>query len=109
MAHKLENLSVFFLMDTRLKDVELETIILKYDFNYCLGVSYVGELKDGAGGLALLWTDQVKITVISHSLHHNGAFYDINGDNVLFSGIYGYPEEQRKKDNWDLIRSLRLT
>lgn len=101
MAHKLENPSVFFVMETWLKDVELETIILKYDFNYCLGVSYVGELKYGVGGLALLWADQVKITVISYSLHHNGAFYedDISGDNVLFSGIYGYPEEQRKKDN----------
>lgn len=95
-------------METKFKDMELDKIKLKYGFNYCLGVNCVGEGRERARDISLLWIDQVNLNVISYSLHHIGAFYeDDSGKNVLLYGIYGYLKKLRKKDTWDLIISLR--
>lgn len=53
-------------------------------------------------GLALLWSDQLAISIISYSLNHIlCSCEDVEcGDQWFFSGINGYLEEKNKKKTW---------
>jgi hypothetical protein len=50
--------------------------------------------------------DQLNISIISFSLNHiHGRVEDENGGDPWFAtGIYGFPEESKKKHTWSLIK-----
>ncbi|MCI02340.1 hypothetical protein A2U01_0023372, partial [Trifolium medium] len=56
---RLENPQLVFLMETRLKVDEMERIRSRCGFSSCLSVACSGSGRDRAGGLSLLWQDQV--------------------------------------------------
>lgn len=93
---RVENPQLVFLMETRLKDNEMDRIRSRCGFNSCFSVACNGNGRDRAGGIALLWHDQVILTVKSFSLNHILCSLDdeVGGDQWFLSGIYGYPEEQ---------------
>lgn len=84
-----------------------------YGFNSCLLVACCGNGQEISGGLALvfffekcglalLWSDQLAISIISYSLNHIlCSCEDVEcGDQWFFSGINGYLEEKNKKKTW---------
>lgn len=69
---QIENPPMVFLMKTKLREVEMDMFRQKCGFKFLLRVSCVSDSREKAGGLALLWTTQVKITITSYSLHYMG-------------------------------------
>ncbi|GAU39667.1 hypothetical protein TSUD_60340 [Trifolium subterraneum] len=74
-------------------------------FSYGIAVGCSGEGRERAGGVALFWNDQFNISILSFSLNHiHGRIEGENGGEPWFvTGVYGFPDERRKKDTWSLI------
>ncbi|GAV86858.1 hypothetical protein CFOL_v3_30284, partial [Cephalotus follicularis] len=60
------------------------------------------------GGLALLWSDDVKVEIKSFSNNHIDAMIEGVGGGCRWkaTGIYGHPVHHRKKETWDFLREL---
>ncbi|XP_058748566.1 uncharacterized protein LOC131621540 [Vicia villosa] len=105
---RLENPSVVFLMETRLKKEELLGIQFKCGYEGCFAVDCEGSSRDRAGGLGLLWMNSVNLTITSFSLNFIGSSVrdDLEEQPWELSGVYGYPEENNKKKTWLLVQKL---
>ena len=100
---KTEAPQVVFLMETRLNRKKLERLRIRLGFSSCLGVDRV----DRGGGLALLWSKEVKISDNSYSSSHiDGDITDVNGPIWRFSGFYGEPITANRIRSWNLLRHL---
>lgn len=71
----LKNPNMVFLMETKLKDLELEKIRVSCGFSNCPSVSCIGEERENAGGLALLWNNSLNIIITSYSPNHIEVFF----------------------------------
>lgn len=84
----------------------MESIKRKLQFNYCFSVDRSGT----NGGLALLWNQNLDLSVSSYSHWHISA--QIKGlyshDQCLFIGFYGHPETAKRAGNWSLLSRLQL-
>lgn len=60
---RLENPTMIFLMETRLKDKEVHVIKFKTCFNNYVVVYCVGSGRDRAAGLTLLWNDNLQVSI----------------------------------------------
>ena len=60
-----------------------------------------------SGGLALLWMEEVDLHVQTYTRNHIDALI-FNGSNPTWrlAGFYGWPEEQRKHESWQLLKHL---
>lgn len=60
------------------------------------------------GGLVLLWTDHVDIEVTSYSQNHIDAsvVLDAGSPKWCFTGIYSFPEWQRRQESSNMLRTL---
>lgn len=102
----MENPQLVFLMETRLKKDEILKLkrIFKFKFDVTVKCSGIG--RERAGGLCLWWSDDSDINIRSFSQNHIvGSF--IKDEAWFFAGIYGYPDEVRKMETWNLIQALK--
>lgn len=104
----MENPHLVFLMETRLKDDEMERIRVRCGFLSGLSVACSGHGRERAGGLALIWNGPINIAITSYSLNHiMGKGEDDESDEPwFFAGIYGFPEENQRRSTWNLIRDI---
>ncbi|XWS44745.1 hypothetical protein CRYUN_Cryun15aG0073700 [Craigia yunnanensis] len=63
---KQEDPHVIFLYETKLHVNKLDVIRRKCKMDACVGVSFEGS----SGGLAMLWTEEVKLKLLSFSNRH---------------------------------------
>lgn len=75
---------------------ELETIPLDSHF-------LVSPHSPGGGGLALLWSQEVSLTVLTHSNNFIDALVSFKGPKVHMSFVYGEPDVARRQSVWDAI------
>ena len=66
---KLKGPTVLFLMETKLSSKKMEIIRVKVGFDYAFTVPSVGR----SGGLALLWKQEVDVSIRNFSQHHIDA------------------------------------
>ena len=94
--------SVLFLMETKQSMDEIRRVQADLPYRGMLVVPSV-HIR---GGLALLWKEDVELHVKTYSPHHIDAL--IKGENSVwrFTGFYGWLEEQRKRDSWQLLKHL---
>lgn len=62
------------------------------------------------GGLALMWKQVDSINIVSSSQNYIDA--EINVESVVLwrlTGFYGFPKRTRRRDSWELIKSLAET
>jgi exonuclease III len=78
-----------FLMETKLRRVQMETIRRKLEFFNMLTVDCVGK----SGGLALLWGDETEVEIQNYSQRHiNGTVRSSEREEPWrFTGFYGQP------------------
>lgn len=59
--------------------------------------------------MALLWKEEINLNIIYFSLNQiSGSVSKEEEDQLwFFSGIYGFPEENLKRDTWELVRILK--
>jgi hypothetical protein len=95
-------------METRLKEDEMEKIKRRCGFSCGISVDCAGSGRERAGGISLLWSDQVSLSVISYSINHIlcSCVDGDDGTNWFLSGIYGFPEEFNKWKTWQLVNQL---
>lgn len=61
-----------------------------------------------SGGLVLYRRNKDKVKIQSYSKHHIDAIVEVQGEHKFrLTGIYGEPDRVKRKETWDLIRTLR--
>lgn len=85
-------------METRLSRVELDRLCLSIGFKHEFSVECKGDGHGRAGGLSLLWNEEIEIQIRSHSPNHIGGTCCMVADEESwdFARIYGFPEEHNK-------------
>ncbi|WJX96618.1 hypothetical protein P8452_77796 [Trifolium repens] len=94
---------VMFLCETLVHANKIVEIRIKLGFDEAFAVDRIGR----SGELAIMWKNKVKCKIINYSQNFINA--EISSDSWSswrFTGFYGYPEHDRRRDSWDLLRSL---
>ncbi|XP_031121072.1 uncharacterized protein LOC116024317 [Ipomoea triloba] len=80
----------------------LERVRVRLKYDNCFVVNARGR----SGGLALLWNAGVSVEVRGYSNHYIDAVVtrEDGGTQWRFTGYYGNPDRQRRRDSWDLLR-----
>ncbi|KAM7266465.1 hypothetical protein ACFE04_004362 [Oxalis oulophora] len=98
LVHK-ERPMLMFLSETKKTSREMEVIRCRVGMSNCMAVSSSGR----SGGLALLWSDVVKVEVRSFSSHH----IDVTVDGVWrCTGFYGHPVTNLRSSSWECLDAL---
>jgi hypothetical protein len=100
---KSQGPKILFLMETKLDVREMEFIRIKLRFKFCFTVPSLGR----SGGLALLWTDDVQLTILNYSINHIDAQVCLQGALPWrFTGFYGNSITHRRRESWALLDKL---
>ena len=100
---KLKGPTVLFLMETKLSSKKMEIIRVKVGFDYAFTVLSVGR----SGGLALLWKQEVDVSIRNFSQHHIDAHMESNQRLCWrLTGFYGQPEHHWRRESWVLLKHL---
>ncbi|XP_042988754.1 uncharacterized protein LOC122316289 [Carya illinoinensis] len=102
---KEKNPSMIFLMETKCGKGRLEEVRRILGFESCLTV----ESRGSAGGLAILWKNNTKVSIYNYSRWHISAHVlNLVGDQTwLFTGFYGHPETSRRRSSWEFLKELK--
>lgn len=79
---------------------------LKYSigFDYHFSVDCTGH----SGGITVLWNHSAHCSIINYSQNFiNMSIQDSIKGTWRLTTFYGYPDHGRRRDSWDLLRSLR--
>ena len=89
-----------FLVETKVKHKHMEKIKFSLGFSNGLIVPNRGR----SGGLALFWSTDVNLEIKSYSQYHIDATITEQDSNFIwrFTGFYGHPESNLRKDSWKL-------
>ncbi|KAK9028594.1 hypothetical protein V6N11_025748 [Hibiscus sabdariffa] len=95
---------IVFLSETKQKKRYLEKIRTKLKLDNAFYVDLVGI----AGGLALWWKSDVKLSVLYHDNNTIDSIISINGEDDWYGTfIYAPPYEREKQEFWERTGSLR--
>ncbi|GLT94950.1 hypothetical protein SLE2022_126590 [Rubroshorea leprosula] len=100
---RIKQPTVVFLSETLLDKRGMERIRRRLGFKHCFVVDKVGRSR----GLALLWHGDTKLSLLSYSTNHIDM--EVNGldaEQWRFTGFYGYPERNNRRQSWALLRNL---
>jgi hypothetical protein len=103
---KEKRLEMVFLMETILRTPRVELLKCRLGFSSVFVVDRVGR----SGGLALFWNDVLKVEIQNYSRFHINAVVSC-GDSFpswKFTGFYGQPAVEKRRDSWRLLRHLGL-
>lgn len=84
----------------------MELLRVQFDCSGFFIVNCLGQSR----GLAVLWRDNVKVTVKSFS--QNYIYTEVvegNNSHCRVTTFYGYPERARRRDSWQMMRTLAST
>ena len=98
------NPQLLFLSETKKRSSEMEWLRSRWKFDNCFAVDSRGR----AGGLAFLWSEDVSVEVKSYSNNHIDVM--VGGNNAKrwrFTGFYGNPNVNQRRDSWELLRRLK--
>ncbi|XP_074366501.1 uncharacterized protein LOC141707310 [Apium graveolens] len=83
--------------------MKIEDIRVKFGFSQCFAVDCIGY----SGSLAVLWKNNIACEVTGYSQNHiDVVFLNNSVASWRLSCFYGFPERGRRKNSWDLIRTL---
>ncbi|KAK9014821.1 hypothetical protein V6N11_005959 [Hibiscus sabdariffa] len=103
LCYKHKN-DIVFLSETKQKRRYLEKIRMRIKMDNAFYVDPVGI----AGGLALWWTNDVKLSVLLHDKNLIDTVISINGEDEWFGTfIYAPPYEEEKQEFWESLGTLR--
>ncbi|XP_057426036.1 uncharacterized protein LOC130719424 [Lotus japonicus] len=105
---KIQDPTCLFLMERKRKDHEMNRWQGLAGMTNIISVSCEGDGCRRAGGVAFLWKNDVNVSLLSHSLNHMDFIISLKDGSLSWraTGIYGYPEQNRKRLTWDLLRTL---
>ena len=102
-----EQPQLVFLQETKLHHAEMERVRLKLKFKNMIVVDCLGDGRRRKGGLVLLWKEGWEVSIRSFSTNHIDATITMDdGVHWRFTGLYGHPETENKKQTGRLLKSL---
>lgn len=95
---------MLFLSETKQAGRRLEWLRWRMGMTMMVAVD-----SDGASGsLALFWKKNLNLTVQSMSMNHIDAVVkEADGFIWRYTGVYGEPRQEDRKNTWELLRSLK--
>lgn len=100
-----DSLEVVFLMETKLGVSGMINVknILQYQRGHFV------DAEGRSGGLGILWSDSMDVTISSSSSHHidctvGGLF---SNERWRLTGLYGWADNTQKYRSWELLKSLK--
>ncbi|MCH80235.1 hypothetical protein A2U01_0001001 [Trifolium medium] len=94
---------VIFLCETLVHANKIEEIRVGLGFDAFFAVDRIGR----SGGLAILWRQPFVCNLINYSTNFiNMEVTHPTYPSWRLTGFYGYPENERRRDSWDLLRTL---
>ncbi|XP_024196188.1 uncharacterized protein LOC112199393 [Rosa chinensis] len=108
--------NLVFLSETRCTEDEMVEVRQQLGWKFCFSVDcrFVPRRKtkgvSRAGGLCLLWDEDVAVEVQSSSDSHIDVVVGESSDpkRWRFTGFYGQPKVENRHLSWTLLRTLRL-
>lgn len=78
-------------------------------FKNAIWVDCRGEGRRRAGGLGLLWDNELDFDLLSYSQNQvDGSIQNVvDKKRWRFTGFYGYPEESKNDISWNLLAMLK--
>ncbi|GLU10723.1 hypothetical protein SLE2022_275090 [Rubroshorea leprosula] len=99
----LKKPAVVFLCETLLDGRGMDRIRQRLRFHNCFTVDKIGR----SGGLVMLWTSEVSLSLLSYSTNHIDMEVEgMGGCKWRLTGYYGCPERHRRRRSWALLREL---
>jgi hypothetical protein len=97
--------SIVFLSKTKQQKNRVENLKNRLGMNKCFIVDGI----DKSGGLALYWSDSIKIEILSYGLHHIDTLVWDGSHHAGWRGtfIYGEPNTPNRHIMWELIRRIK--
>ncbi|XP_058758104.1 uncharacterized protein LOC131631328 [Vicia villosa] len=94
---------VLFMFETISYSNKVEVLRYSLGFDCCFSVNRIGR----SGGMAVFWKEHKKCSVQNYSNNHIDMLVEdsIHG-NWRLTSFYGFPENSRRRDSWNLIRNL---
>ncbi|KAM6587586.1 hypothetical protein CsatA_010191 [Cannabis sativa] len=98
------NPSLLFVMESRLVKNAINHVKIKLHFDSGLEIPRVGR----SGGLLLLWTNDVTVTLRSQSISHFDCYVSCAITNVSFhlTCFYGAPTVSQRPHTWQLLKRI---
>lgn len=93
---------IIFLSETMVNKQVAEAIKDCIGHRNAFGVASRGK----AGGLCILWREDVSFSLVSYSNHHICGDVGEGDKKWRFVGVYGWAKEEEKYRSWNLIRYL---
>ena len=94
-----------FLMEVKVNRVRIDAIKNQIQFE---GLFLVEGVSRG-GGVAFMWKEKHSAKLISFSKNYIDLQIRIPHRPLWrLTGFYGFPERQRRKDSWELLRQLKV-
>jgi len=96
-------LDVLFLCETLVHANKIEEIRIRLGFDAAFAVDSIGI----SGGLAILWKHPFGCNLINYS--HNFINMEVTHPHHprwRFTGFHGCPENDRRRESWDMLRTL---
>jgi hypothetical protein len=94
-----------FLSETRQQKDRVSNIRVRLQLSNCFIMD--GQGKDG--GLALYWSDLIKVDILLYDMHHIDTLIWDGNHHAAWRGtfIYGEPRAQDRHIMWELIRRIK--
>lgn len=100
---KSSNPDFLFLSETKVGSNKIDTLCRNFRFAHYFAVDSIGT----AGGLAILWKNHISCTVVDSSMNYiDVIMLENNVQSWWCSCFYGIPERSRRRESWNIIRSL---
>ncbi|CAL9223615.1 unnamed protein product [Arabidopsis halleri] len=94
---------IFFLSETKNPD---EVVIKELEDLQYNQIKLVSPHSPGGGGLALLWTEEVKLEVLQESQNYIDTQITFKGKKFYAIFIYGDPDKDKRKPVWDALTEI---
>ncbi|KAA3483070.1 reverse transcriptase [Gossypium australe] len=67
----------------------------------------VVNVEGRSGGLALMWTDEMDVTIQNYSKHHIDSIIMLDGSsNIRVTGYYGHANPNERNISWNMLRRV---
>jgi hypothetical protein len=82
----------------------MEKIRVGLNFNSCLSIDVDGR----SGGLSVMWRSSINCRIVNYSRNFiNMIVEERENEEWRLTCYYGFPERERRRDAWELLRNLR--
>ncbi|KAK8314978.1 hypothetical protein V6Z11_D01G207100 [Gossypium hirsutum] len=92
---------IIFLCETKMNVIEFQRVQTRCRLQNGLVVNLEGR----SGGLALMWKDELDVTIQSYSKHHIDFTVKLGSTSIIrVTGYYGHANPSERNNSWNMLR-----